>query len=116
VSLLSEEVDGNDVGLILWEAKAGESPEWKNIANHNPTYKGYLAQLYSLVVRDDVLECHCESAESKRTQIVLLQSKLKVLLGEVHRRYSGGRLGVRETQDKVRQWYFWLHKRNDMEM
>lgn len=38
VSSLSEEVDGNDVRLILREAKAGESPEWKHTANRNPIY------------------------------------------------------------------------------
>jgi hypothetical protein len=101
-----EQLD-DDVGPILREVKAGECPEWKDIADHSSTCKGYGAQWNSLVMRDGVLEHHWESANrrSRAAQIVLPQRKLKEILGELHEGSSGRHLCVNKTIDKVRQWY-----------
>jgi hypothetical protein len=49
------------MGPLLQEVEAGQRPEWKDIADRSPTYKGYWAQWKSLVVRDGVLERLWES-------------------------------------------------------
>jgi hypothetical protein len=63
----------DDDGPILWEMQCAEHPEWKEMADHSPTYKSYWAQWNSLVVRDGVLECQWEAASRlyKTDQIAL---------------------------------------------
>jgi hypothetical protein len=68
-------------------------------------------------MRDGMLQRHWESADgrTKTAHIVLPQSKVKEVLAELHGRPLGGQLGINKTLDKVRQWYYWLHSRNDIE-
>jgi hypothetical protein len=40
---LREKLNEQDVGQILQEVKAGQPPEWKDIADCNLIYKGYWA-------------------------------------------------------------------------
>jgi hypothetical protein len=47
--------------------------------------------------------------------MVLPHSKVKEVLVEVHREPSRGHLGVNKILDKIRQRYYWLHSRNDVE-
>lgn len=97
----------------------GQHPEWKDIANHSPTYRRYWAQWKSVTVRNGVLrvEHHWESADgqSKIAQIILPQSRVNSVLNELHGRPSGGPLGVNKTLSKVQQRYSWLPVRNDVE-
>jgi hypothetical protein len=69
------------------------------------------------MVRDDMLECHRESAakRSNTVQTVLPQRKVKEVPGELHRGFSGGHLVVNSALDRVTQWYFWLHTRNNVQ-
>jgi hypothetical protein len=69
-------------------------------------------------MRDSVLKRHWESADgrTKTDQTVLPLRTVKEVLAELHRGRSGGHLGVNKTSDKVRQWYYWLHSRSDIEV
>jgi hypothetical protein len=40
---------------------------------------------------------------------------VKEILAELHGGTSGGHLGVNNTFDKIRQQYYWLHSRSDVE-
>jgi hypothetical protein len=52
---------------------------------------------------------------SKVAQIVLPQCKAEEILTELHGGPSGGHLGVNKTLNKLRQRYFWLQARHDIE-
>jgi hypothetical protein len=107
----------DEMGPLLQEVEAGQRPEWKDIADHSPSYKGYWAKWKSLVVRDGVLERLWESVDrrTKTAQVVIPRSKVKDVLTEMHGGPSGGHLGVNKTIDKVRQRYYWLHSRDNVE-
>jgi hypothetical protein len=117
VALRKEQLDDPDVGPILQEVETGQRPEWKDIADRSPTYKGYWAQWKSLAVMDGVLERHWESAngQSKIGQGVLPRSRVGDVLTELHSGPSGGHLGVNKTLDKVRRRYYWLQAKSHVE-
>jgi hypothetical protein len=67
-------------------------------------------------MRDGVLVRRWESTDRKETnQIVVPHTKVKEVLAEMHGGTSGGHLGTNKTIDKVRQRYYWLHLRDDVE-
>jgi len=107
----------NDIGPLMRELEAGRPPEWKDISDQGPIYKSYWAQWKSLVLRNGVLVRHWESTDGKKktAQVVIPRSKVKEVLAEMHGGTSGGHLGVNKTIDKVRQRYYWLHLRGDVE-
>jgi hypothetical protein len=82
-----------------------------DITDHLPTYKNCLVQWISLAVRDGIQGVRWESTgrQSKITQIIPW-SKVKDLLAE-----PSGHLGINKTLGKVRQWYYWLQARNNVE-
>jgi len=63
-----------------------------------------------------MLQHHWESADrkNKMAQIIIPRSKVKDVLVEMHGGTSGGHLGTNKT-NKVRQRYYWLHLRGDIE-
>jgi hypothetical protein len=101
----------------MLEMEAGQCPEWRDISGWGPIYKSYWALWKSLAVRDGMLEHDWESADgtNKMAQIVIPCSKLKEVLVEMHGATSGGHLGTNKTIDKIRQRYYWLHLRGDIE-
>jgi hypothetical protein len=95
-SLRREQLADDEMEPLLQEVEAGRRPEWKDIADRSPTYKGYGAQWKSLVERDGVLERFWESVDgrTKTAQVVIPRSKVKEVLTEMHGGPSGGHLGV----------------------
>jgi hypothetical protein len=75
------------------------------------------AQWKSLVVRDGVLERLWESVDGrpKTAQVVIPRIKVKEVLTEMHGGPSGGHFGANKTLAKVRQRYYWLHSRDNVE-
>jgi hypothetical protein len=57
-----EQLSAHNIKLILQEVGAGQCSEWKDTANHSPTYNSYWAQGKSFTLRDGILERHWESA------------------------------------------------------
>jgi hypothetical protein len=116
-TLITEQLNDPNIGPILQEVETGQRPEWKNIADRSPTYKSYWAQWKSLAVRNDVLERNWESANgrSQVAQIVIPRSRVKDILTELHGGPSVGHLGVNKTLNKVRQRFYWLQARTDIE-
>jgi hypothetical protein len=95
--------------------EAGQRQKWKELADRSPTYKSYSAQ--RKCSKDGILERHWESADARSeiAQTVLPRRKVKDVLAELHGGPSGGHLGVSKTMDKVRQRYYWLQARNNVE-
>jgi hypothetical protein len=78
-SLRREHLGDDEMGPLLQEVEAGRRPEWRDIADRIPTYKGYWDQWKSLVVRDGVLESLWGSVDrrTKTAQFVIPHSKVK---------------------------------------
>jgi hypothetical protein len=116
-TLRTEQLNDPDIGPILQDVETGRRPEWKDITDRSPTYKSYWAQWKSLAVRNGILEHNWESANgrSKIAQIILPWSRVKDVLTELHDGSSGGHLGVNKTLNKVRQRFYWLQARGDIE-
>jgi hypothetical protein len=117
LTLRTEQLNDPDIGPILQEAETGQRPEWKDIADRSPTYKSYWAQWNSLSVTNGILERNWESTNgrSKTAQIVIPRSRVQDVLTELHGGPSGGHLGVNKTLNKVRQRFYWLQARADVE-
>ena len=64
-------------------------------------------------MRSGILKRHWESVDGKKesAQIVITLGKVKEVMAEMH----GGHLRTNTTIDKVRQRYYWLHLRGDVE-
>jgi hypothetical protein len=115
-SLRRKQLADNYLRPLLQEVEAGQRSEW-DIADRSPTYKNYWAQWKSLLVRDGVLERLWESADgrTKTAQVVIIRDKVKEVLTEIHGGPSEGRFGVNKTLAKVKQQYYWLHLKDDVE-
>lgn len=72
----------------------------RDITDHNLIYKSYWA---------------LADGRSMTVQTVLLHSKVKDVLGELQRESWKEHLGVNKTQDKIRQWCYWLHASSDVQ-
>jgi hypothetical protein len=66
------------------------------------------------VVRDGILDHHSQSIDgwSKTALIVLPQSRVKEVMGELHAGLSGQYLGVNNTPNEVKEHYYWLYMSN----
>jgi len=115
--LRREQLADNDLGPLIREIEAGCRPEWRDICNRGPIYKSYWVQWKSFALRDGVLVRHWESTDGRKktAQVVVPQSKVDEVLTELHGGASGGHLGANKTMDKVRQRYYWLRLRDDVE-
>ena len=116
-ALRKEQLEDEDVGQLLREVEAGQRPEWGEISDRSSVYKSYWAQWKSLAVRDGILIRYWESTDGRKktVQIIVPRSKVKEVLEEMHGGSSGGHLGANKTLDKVRQRYYWLNLRADVE-
>jgi hypothetical protein len=104
------------LGQRLREMEAGQRLEWKVISDRGPIYKSYWAQWTLLALRNGLLVRHWESADGKKTaQVVISHNRVKKVLMEIHGGSSGGYFGTNKTIEKVRQRYYWLHLRDDVE-
>jgi hypothetical protein len=116
-ALRREQLNDQDIGLILEEVETRQHPEWKEITDRSLTYKSYWTQWETLAMNNCILQRQWESAngQSEIAQIVLPRSRVKDVLTELHGEPSGGHLGVSKTVGKVRQRYYWLQPRNNVE-
>jgi hypothetical protein len=104
-------LDDNNVVLILQEVESGQWPKWKDIADGSPIYDSmeFLdADRYFWTVTESL-----DNWRPKNAQVVPPLSKVKGVLRELHEGSSTGHLGINKTLEKVRQQYYWLHKRSN---
>lgn len=102
--------------IVEWKDK-GARPSWKEVAGSSEAAKSYWAQWDSLVMESGVLKRKWETANGKsfRFQIVVPRVRVKEVLDELHSGSSGGHLGVNKTLSKVRERFYWIHMRQDVE-
>ncbi|KAJ8938165.1 hypothetical protein NQ318_011930 [Aromia moschata] len=107
----------NDLKLIRSWVKNGVRPTWQEVSRYGTTIKGYWAQWNSLCLRDGLLHRKWESPDgvSAVYQLVLPKARIHQVLEELHSSPSGGHFGVTRTLARVRDRFYWVNCRRDVE-
>ncbi|KAJ8950719.1 hypothetical protein NQ318_012800 [Aromia moschata] len=107
----------NDLRLIRNWVKNGVRPTWQEVSRYGMTIKGYWAQWSSLCLRDGLLHRKWESPDgvSAVYQLVLPKARIHQVLEELHSSPSGGHFGVTRTLARVRDRFYWVNCRRDVE-
>ncbi|UYV63913.1 K02A2.6-like [Cordylochernes scorpioides] len=113
----SQQKDLN-IGPILESKENGNlRPSWEIISDKSPALKALWAQWDSLRVENGLLKRVWESADGRSTkmQLVVPEVKIPCVLREVHSGASGSHFGVTKTLRKVRERFYWVYCREDVE-
>ncbi|KAJ8934212.1 hypothetical protein NQ318_021637 [Aromia moschata] len=107
----------SDLKLIRNWLKNGVRPTWQEVSRYGTTIKGYWAQWSSLCLRDGLLHRKWESPDgiSAVYQLVLPKARIHQVLEELHSSPSGGHFGVTRTLARVRNRFYWVNCRRDVE-
>ncbi|KAJ8946046.1 hypothetical protein NQ318_005524 [Aromia moschata] len=107
----------SDLKLIRNWLKNGVRPTWQEVSRYGTTIKGYWAQWSSLCLRDGLLHRKWESPDgvSAVYQLVLPKARIHQVLEELHSSPSGGHFGVTRTLARVRDRFYWVNCRRDVE-
>lgn len=101
--------------LILALESKGK-PSWKEIARFGVVTKSLWMQWQQLELHDGILYRSFERVGLGKTlQLVVPPRMRKVILQLAHDHRTSGHLGRAKTVDKVRQSYFWVNYRRDVE-
>ena len=102
--------------ILKWK-ETGNSPEWPAVAHLDLVTKAYWAQWDSLFLKEGGLRHRWESPElGKETRQLKLPTALRASVPKLLRDSSvGGQLGLSKTLGKVRQRFYWIHCRRDVE-
>ncbi|KAJ8950520.1 hypothetical protein NQ318_015264 [Aromia moschata] len=107
----------SDLKLIRNWLKNGVRPTWQEVSRYGTTIKGYWAQWSSLCLRDGLLHRKWQSPDGVSTvyQLVLPKARIHQVLEELHSSPSGGHFGVTRTLARVRDRFYWVNCRRDVE-
>ncbi|CAG5043353.1 unnamed protein product [Parnassius apollo] len=92
-------------------------PKWKDVSAMSSTTKSYWAQWDSLLLQDGVLYRKWDNGrgDTCRLQMVVPKAKVPNVLQLCHNGRSRVHLGVKRTLLKVREQFYWVHYRDDVE-
>ena len=92
-------------------------PPWEKISATSPVAIGYWSQWDLLRLRDGVLERKWEKTDGGGHfwQAVLPKKQRADVMKEVHNNLTGGHLGVKKTLSHLRQRFYWMGMRHDVE-
>ncbi|KAJ8952343.1 hypothetical protein NQ318_017237 [Aromia moschata] len=115
--MMKSQKKDNDLRLIRNWVKNGVRPTWQEVSRYGTTIKGYWAQWSSLCLRDGLLHRKWESPDgvSAVYQLVLPKARIHQVLEELHSSPSGGHFGVTRTLARVRDRFYWVNCRRDVE-
>lgn len=115
--LREDQLKDADLAPIICWLEGGSRPEWHQVAEKGSIVKSYWAQWDSLQMSGGVLKRLWESVNgtSNHLQIVLPKTRVKEVLEEIHNGKSGGHLGVNKTLAKLRQRFYWVNYKLDVE-
>ena len=117
LQLRTHQMEDKTICHILGWKEAGKRPEWTSIAHLNSITKAYWAQWDSLAVKEGVLYHRWELPELGKVtwQLVLPKGHRISVLKQLHDNPVGGHQGVSKTLAKVRERFYWIHCRRDVE-
>lgn len=113
----SQQADDN-IGPLLQCREVQETrPGWETVSDKSPELKALWAQWNSLRVENGLLKRAWESTDGKHVtmQLVLPRAYVRPVLEEMHGGTSGAHLGINKTLAKVRERFYWVHCREDVE-
>ena len=115
--LRKEQLDDKDIGPILRAKEKGTRPEWKDVSDKSIELKALWAQWDSLRIIDGLLKRAWESPDGKEVtmRLVIPRCRVSKVLQEVHNGVSGGHFGINKTLKKVRERFYWISSRQDVE-
>ncbi|CAK1590660.1 unnamed protein product [Parnassius mnemosyne] len=117
-SLQHAQQEDSDIKPILeWMKASAPKPKWSDVSAMSLTTKSYWAQWDSLLIQDGVLCRKWENGRGDRCHLQMVVPKAKVpdILQLYHSGCSGGHLGVKRTLLKIRERFYWVHCRDDVE-
>ena len=117
-TMLREQREDDDMRPILEWLEAGSAkPKWSDVAGKSTTTKSYWAQWASLMLHNGVLCRKWENARGNDShlQLVVPRSRIPEVLQLFHNGSSGGHLGVKRTLVKIRERFYWINCRDDVE-
>ncbi|GFW20513.1 retrovirus-related Pol polyprotein from transposon 412 [Trichonephila clavipes] len=103
--------------IIEFKESSDEKPSWQDIVPFHPTTKRYWALWDSLHQRNGVLYRKWESDYRKtfRWQLILPKTRVSTVLKDLHGSPTGGHFGVMKTLQKVRERFYSINVRSDVE-
>ncbi|CAK9820223.1 Retrovirus-related Pol polyprotein from transposon 412 [Anthophora quadrimaculata] len=109
--------EDEEIGFLLRRKVEGVKPTWQEISAFPPATKYFWKIWESLDVQRGMLFRKWESARGEDVSLLLLvpKSKVEEALRECHETPAGGHFGERKTLAKLRQRFFWLDHRVDVE-
>ena len=102
--------------IIEWK-NSNYKPSFQEVSNMSPLVKAYLAQWDSLMVKESVLYRLWENAngrEIKEKLVVPFALQIE-LIKQLHSTDYGGQLGVTKTLRKVKDRFYWVGCRENVE-
>lgn len=117
-SLQQAQQNDTDIKPILdWLKTNSPKPSWSDVASMSTVTKSYWAQWDSLVLQEGVLCRKWENArgDSCHLQMVVPRAKVPDVLKLYHDGCSGSHMGVKRTLLKIRERFYWIHCRDDVE-
>ncbi|CAK1604350.1 unnamed protein product [Parnassius mnemosyne] len=117
-SLQHAQQEDSDIKPILeWMKASAPKPKWSDVSAMSSTTKSYWAQWDSLLIQDGVLCRKWENGRGDRCHLQMVVPKAKVpdVLQLYHSGCSGGHLGVKQILLKIRERFYWVHCRDDVE-
>lgn len=109
--------EDEEIGFLLRKKLEGSKPTWREVSALPATSKYLWKSWDSLELRQHLLVRRWESADGTEESplIVVPKTKIPEVLEACHEAPTGGHFGVRKTLAKVRQRFFWLDHRADVE-
>lgn len=112
----AQENDPDLLPILQWKIQ-DYKPSINEISAYSKTTKAYWLQWDSLVIHGSVLKRKWESENGKSTtmQTIVPHALRKDVLKELHNGSSGGHFGINKTISKIREHFYWLELRRDVE-
>ncbi|KAK9874212.1 hypothetical protein WA026_002568 [Henosepilachna vigintioctopunctata] len=106
-----------DVKLLREWKRDNRRPTWKDISTMGSITKALWAQWDSLVIENGLLKRKWESTDGRevKTLLVVPRDKVEELLKEMHGGTSGAHFGVNKTIARIREKFYWVYCRDDVE-
>lgn len=113
----AQEKDDDLRHIITWKKRGDVKPIWSEVAPTGAVTKAYWAQWDSLILQNGILYRKWEKTNGREfhLQIIVPRTRVPDVLREIHDGVSGGHLGVKRTLTKVRERFYWLHCRDDVQ-
>lgn len=117
-NLRGRQQDDADIGPVLaWRETDEERPAWAEVSAMSPETKLYWKEWNQLFVEEGVLKRKWLLPNSRLwyVQTIVPRGMRERLLKESHDNVTGGHLGVKKTLSKLRQRFYWVNMRRDVQ-